>query len=196
MEERFNNLDEKVNSLDCKVSNLDAKMTLLLTNPGKNELNRSLSKRKDPPAIPSSKGVRCHIFPAPAKLKQIQSQFTSQLTERLNKDKLHVQEDPSGPSFVFTVNSSRLISDIQRDLKSVTSSSPVFLLVIKPTMKPEVPAERVDVKDLGVDHLDVEDAAFLYVDINNRHLHECATNDETLMSVIQFLNSKKQGTRV
>ena len=78
----------------------------------------------------------------------------------------------------------------------MTSSSPVFLLVIKPTMKPEVPAKRLDIKDLGVEHLDVKDAAFLYVDIHNRHLHECATNDETLMSVIQFLNSKKQGTRM
>ena len=78
----------------------------------------------------------------------------------------------------------------------MTSNSPIFLLVIKPTNKPEVPAERLDIKDLGVEHLDVEDAAFLYVDINNRHLHKCATNDETLISVIQFLNSKKQGTRV
>ena len=46
----------------------------------------------------------------------------------------------------------------------MTSSSPIFLLVIKPTMKPEVKAERLDVKDLGVEHLDVEDAAFLYVE--------------------------------
>jgi len=196
MNERFDNMDEKIRSLECKVTKFEANMTKLLTNPGKNDPIRSLSKRKDPPAVPSSKGVRCHIFPAPAKVKQIQSQFTSQLTGKLNKDKLHVQEDPSGPSFVFTVNSSRLISDIHRDLKSVTSSSPIFLLVIKPTMRPELTPERLDVKDLGVEHLDVEEAGFLYVDIDNRHLHDCPTNDETLMSVIQFLNSKKQGTRV
>jgi len=196
MYERFDNMDEKIRSLECKVTKFEANMTKLLTNLGENDPNRSLSKRKDPPAVPSSKGVRCHIFPAPAKVKQIQSQFTSQLTEKLNKDKLHVQEDPSGPSFVFTVNSSRLISDIHRDLKSVTSSSPIFLLVIKPTMKPELPPERLDVTSLGVDHLDVEEAGFLYVDIDNKHLHDCPTNDETLMNVIQFLNSKKQGTRV
>lgn len=193
IEKRFDQLDEKLVRLEGQVNSLDAK---LLTNPEKNDIAPILSRRKDPPAIPSSKGVRCHIFPAPQKVKLIQSQFTTQLTEKLMKERLHIQDDPTGPFFVFAVNSSRLISDIQRDLKSVTSNSPIFLLVIKPTNKPEVPAERLDIKDLGVEHLDVEDAAFLYVDINNRHLHECATNDETLISVIQFLNSKKQGTRV
>jgi len=180
--------------LTTKVEKVEANLDILLTGEKQENLNHSTAQKNKAPPLPPNKpvltGLPCHFQPAPAKVTKIQTQFSGQLTQKLKEEKLHIMDDPSGPTFVFSVNSSRLISDIQRDLKTDNSHGPTFLLIIKPTMKPEDSSETLDLRHLGFDH--VKEAAFLLVDTNNKHLHQCNTNEETLASVIQFLKRNKE----
>jgi hypothetical protein len=63
-------------------------------------------------------GLPCYFHPAPSRVKHLQIQFSSQLNQKLNLEKLQILDDSSGPTVVFSVNASRVISDIQRDLKA------------------------------------------------------------------------------
>jgi len=143
--------------------------------------NSELQRKKPPPSRPVTAGLPCNFEPAPDRVKHLQRQFCSQL-----RQKHYIRDDPSGPKIVFGVNSSRLISDIERDLKKHTSNEPIFLLVFKPTNNPQESSERQVL--LGFDQ--VQDAAFLLVDLDNKYLYECTTNEAALNSVIQFLKIK------
>jgi len=152
-------------------------------------LTRNSSVKTKAPAAPrpSITDLQCHFHPAPVRVKHIQSQFSDKLTRMLSNERF--QDDASGPTVVFCVNSSRILSDIQRDLKSGDAiadfKGPIFMVFIKPTNKPEEASERLDPSTWG--YAKVKEAAFLLVDTNTRHLHECTTNEASLESVIKFL---------
>ena len=59
-----------------------------------------------------------NLHHAPLKVSKIEHQFCDKLEDKMSSEKKQLQEDVTGPSLVFAINSSRIQADIQRDLKS------------------------------------------------------------------------------
>jgi len=140
-------------------------------------------KKKAPPLIP---GLKWNRVAAPGHVSSIQSQLEDRLRQKLPDQRL--QDDPSGPTIAFVVNSSRVLSDAHRDLNGVVAKTGGIVLVIRSTGKPDEKPERLSVDSLNFPW--VEEAVFLMVNINNTHLHDCDTNSESTEKLINYLKRK------
>merc|ERR1719319_660238 len=142
-----------------------------------------------------SQGLPCIFHPAPAQVSQgIQAQFRKCLNEALSHEGLILEDSQSGPVVAFAVNSSRLLSDIARDLKGVGSTISAVLVVLKPTKDHGKKLESLVASNLGFPW--VEEAAYLLVDTRNTLIHHCNTNTDTLNMVICFLKKNKQNITI
>merc|ERR1712142_828385 len=118
---QYKKIEELVN---LRFNQLEAKMDQFTKSQPEGNVQRSpsqINKRPLKPSKPLLSGLRCHLREAPSRVKNIQTQFNNQLKQKLTSEKLQIKEDPSGPTIVFSVNSSRLISDIQRDMRAEVS---------------------------------------------------------------------------
>ena len=151
-----------------------------------------------------------NLHHAPSKVSKIKQQFCDKLEKKMSSEKKQLQEDATGPSIVFVINSSRIKDDIPRDLKSgnfkqtfqgshlfpVTFSGPTLLLIIVSTRHPDRPPPfpRLLSKVLEGFPLEGRDCHYLLVDNNNTGLHDCDVNSDTVDAVARFI-AKNQSVK-
>jgi len=186
---------EFVKKIQTTMKDLDAEVEVILDPTDSTDGQRSGSSTESDsgPEEAFSQGLPCIFHPAPAQVSQgILTQFRKYLNEALAHEGLILEDSKSGPVVAFAVNSSRLLSDIARDLKGVGSTTSTVLVVLKPTKDHGKKLESLVASNLGFPW--VKEAAYLLVDTRNTLIHQCNTNTDTLSTVISFL--KKQNITI
>ena len=118
MQSQFNS---KFEELMGRIDDIDKKLTDI-----QQKSSATKSKAPLPPGVPvgyspspvTTQSLLYNLHHAPSKVSKIENQFCDMLEEKLSSDKKQLQEDVTGPSLVFAINSSRIQADLQRDLKS------------------------------------------------------------------------------
>ena len=107
------------------------------------------------------------------------------------------------PALVTVVNSSRVVSDIRRDLGRLTGDSPrlasssrvfilglktesIMLIVIKSAQPGDVPPARINFTE----DRRVKQCRYVLVDVKYTHPLHCQYNTETYNSITEFLSTE------
>ena len=140
---------------------------------------------------------------APARVSEVHQQFSEQLWSLSEKRDITLYLSDSAPAVVTIINSSRVVSDIRRDLGRVKSkpsilqwkviisniadlqTEKIMLVVIKSTDDPSCHNPTLSFSE----DRRVQSIRFLLVDRKYSQLLHCNYNTQTLQAVLQFLSS-------
>ena len=194
----FEHLNGRINAIEEKLDKVY------------NDKEKSFKNKVKTPLLAKTKHGHSHspqttsclvynLHPAASKVGKIRIQFCDRLKKKISSENKQLQDDLNGPSVVFAINSSRIQSDLQRDLKSgnimrlflaciffpVKTAGPTLLIIIKPMREPEKTSPRLMSDNLG--GFPIESSHYLFVDSNATELHDCDVNSNTVNAVARFI---------
>jgi len=169
---------EKKEESQNKIMKKGEDMTILLND------TKEIEVKPDNP--PKQKGVMCRIMKPPVQVTEIKEIIIQNINKKLQNDGLALVEGTTGPLLAIAVNSSRMHSDINRDLPK-EATGPIILFIIKFSHNGDETPYLVDLKDPRIIKV-----FFILVDSTFSKLVRGKTNTLSLTSVVEFL--KTQGS--
>lgn len=130
--------------------------------------------------------VKCNIVASPPQVAHLYQQIIDWVKEAFANEKVKLTDnDETGPSVVVAVNSSRIQSDVNRDIGKKDFKEPALLIIMKPSRNVnEKP--KVQLKDFQDSR--IKKICFFLVDASCSELHSNnAVNNESLITVYNFL---------